>query len=117
MNIYGASVYAQAPSNDQLPVIVISQENKQLNTENLNKGEQFYRFTIVVNIFAESQGDVARDNIAYYYEDVIHEILGNDWGLNLDYSVPTPNLDTNVFRIRMRFAGRIDIENKVVYRK
>lgn len=100
-----------------MPIIVFSQENKQLNTENLNKGEQFYRFTFVVNIFAENQGKVARDDIAYYYESVINDLLGNEWGMNLDYSVPTPNLDTNVFRIRMRFAGRIDIENKVIYRK
>jgi hypothetical protein len=118
-NPYGAVAYNFIPNtfpNNQFPIIVLSQLDYTLSKETLDKEEREYTVSIEANIFAIDTPTTHKRLIA---NDVCELVFGviDGYGLRLDMRDVLPNLQENVYRIVMRFSGRIDENRAVIYRE
>lgn len=100
------------------PLVVFSVTDNS-SIANLGYYEQISMLTISVEISAinkEVDGEeIDAMIIANEIHDIVNEFLTIRCGLNRTYDSPTANVDTNVYRIVMRFTKKINITKNLIY--
>lgn len=129
LNPYGSSISPYEASSYLMPTIVMKQIRLSLDDETLSHDGQRFAMTIETNVYAENKvmtvagegqyeivsSEVNRRKIANQISDLLFEILHNHFGLKLEDRKPIPNINPNVYRVYLRFAGKYD-EAKTIYR-
>lgn len=119
LNPYGAELFRVIPNvypNNKFPIIVLSQLDYTFGNETLDKLEKNYILSIEANIFAVDNDDTHKRVIANDVCELVNTHI-DGYGLRLDSRDVIPNLQENVYRIVLRFSGRIDVNNEVIYRE
>lgn len=119
LNPYGAEktdfIPNEFPNNDN-PQIVLSQLDYSLGSESLDKIRKQFTISIEVDIFTVDQATTHKRIIANDVCDMVYEHI-DGYGLRLDMRDVTPNLQENVYRITMRFSGKVDEHTEIIYRE
>lgn len=119
LNPYGAEMTDFIPNvfpDNVNPQIVLSQLDYSLGSESLDKSRKQFMISIEVDIFTVDQATTHKRVIANDVCDMIYEHI-DSYGLRLDMRDITPNLQENVYRITMRFSGKIDEHTEIIYRE
>lgn len=119
LNPYGAELFAFIPNvypNNKFPIIVLSQLDYSLGSETRDKLEKNYLISIEANIFSVDNDDTHKRVIANDVCELVNAHI-DGYGLRLDTRDVMPNLQENVYRIVLRYSGRIDVNTGIIYRE
>ena len=118
---YSPKVGKSAPTEAKdFPLVIIPECKMTLNEETLKKGQQKYKLTFEVEIYAidttvEGKA-VARQTIVEELEKIVYEIFEEHYGMRGLEAELRPNADTNVMRVYIEFRSVVDHKN-IIYRR
>lgn len=92
-------------------VIVEELNNNSYDGSKDSSGNHHSDISIEINIFTTG---MKRMTDAKTVRNSIDAILSDEYGMKRDYSRPTPNMDTNIYRYVMRYSAIVDT-NKTIY--
>lgn len=125
--IYNAlKVYLQAKSsysprvlkfakqeNDKFPLVVLTEVNNVPNWQTLKaqKRETVASIYYEVNIYATDKvagnTTISRVQICEELQSLTDKVMSNYFQLERTLCQPTPNLDTNIYRVTLRYTARL----------
>jgi len=114
---YSPIVLITPPEETKIfPLVIITETNNVLESEDLKKGEPKYRVEYEIEIYAIDKGNIPKELIIQELKTLVNEVFDSHYGMFRRACIPTPNVDRNVNRLYMRYSALID-ENKIIYRR
>jgi len=96
------------PSGTDFPLVIIQRILSNQPKKDFGNINSFSTQTYEIDIYAKSKTvgttTYSARTIAVEIEDVIYEYMSGELGATCTYVGPTPNVDTDVYRITMRFT-------------
>lgn len=96
------------PSGTDFPLVIIQRILSTPPQTDYDHIDSFSKPTYEFDIYAKSKTigtkTFSARTIAVEIEDVIYEYMSVELGATCTYTGPTPNVDTDVYRITMRFT-------------
>lgn len=115
-------VKTQSQSTISRNLIVLEEIDNRISLSTTRREETISGISFEVNIYCPNDATVTDDNgetiivsrmeQARELRKLVDEVLGDYYKLNRNFCQPTPNLDTSIYRITMRYSGRIN-DNKL----
>ncbi len=115
-SIYSPQVKKDTPPNKKFPLVIIKETRDILYDENLDKTDQRFRIGYEIEIYAMDKNKTAKQTIAKELKNLINDVFDEHYGMNRRFNREISNIDTDVYRWKMRFEAKID-ENKRIYRR
>ena len=104
------------PKGDTFPKIVIQDITNTERERDFGGINRFSAVTYEIEIYAKASGGKSERTIANELKTHIRRFMEDELGLKRVYDSPTPNIDTSVYRITMRYTVVInDKRNKFIY--
>lgn len=113
---YAPQVKKDTPPNKKFPLVIIKEIRDNLYDENLDKTDQRFRIGYEIEIYAMNKGNIAKQTITKELVKLINDVFDKHYGMNRRLNREVSNIDTDVYRWKMGFEGKID-ENKRIYRR
>lgn len=116
-DLHGCLLFREPPSTAHLPNIQMHLLNTSLQIGNRSYTENKYPLEIQAEINTQHMPNIKRVELAELIEEFVFDYLSNKVGLKLVFDREAPNLDANIHRIILRFSGKYDIEQNIVYKE
>lgn len=116
-NLQDCRLFKQAPTTTYLPHVQMDLANTSKHIGNRDYTENKYPLDISLEIYTQNTPSIKRRELAKKIEEVIFQYLDNVVGLKLSFSRPVPILEERIHRQVMRFTGKYDIEQNIVYKE
>lgn len=113
---YSPQVKKDTPPTKKFPLVIIKEIRDNLYDENLNKTDQRFRIGYEIEIYAMDKQNIAKQTITNELKKLINDVFDEHYGMNRRFNRELLNIDTDVYRWKMRFEAKID-ENKKIYRR
>ena len=105
-------------NSNKFPQVVLTEENNSLNTATTRYEETKSLLSYEVNIYAQDKAiggkKISRIKIARELQQLVDNVLGYNYRMNRILCSPTPNIDTNIYRITMRYTVTLD-DNRIKF--
>lgn len=103
-----------SPKGNYFPkVVVMKIDDREISSTTLRLDVKS-SITFEIDIFAKEQG-VSEVSIAAEIEELVKEYMGTICGFKRTLDKPTPNIDTSVYRITMRYTANLNEFRNVFY--
>ena len=96
------------PSGNFFPKVIIQFTDDIETYRSIMSMDIHSQWTITIDIYTEQQGQTSNYTIARELEYLVREYMGNIRGFHRITDTPTPNYDTNVYRITLEYQPRVD---------
>lgn len=113
---YAPQVKKDTPPSKKFPLVIIKEVRDNLYDENLDKTDQRFRIGYDIEIYTMNKGTIAKQTIANELIKLLNDVFDEHYGMNRRFNREIQNIDTDVYRWKMRFEGKID-EKKRIYRR
>lgn len=113
---YSPQVKKDTPPNKKFPLVIVKEIRDNLYDENLDKTDQRFRIGYEIEIYAVNKDNVAKQTITNELIKLINDVFDEHYGMNRKFNREVSNIDTDVYRWKMRFEAKID-EGKRIYRR
>ena len=98
----------------KFPCVIIEEGNLDIDLSSMDSGGYKYtNYELTLEIYTTGGTKISK---CYEIRSKIDQLMSGQYRFQRIFSDRIPNLDTNVYRYRMTFVGKID-ENRVVYRR
>lgn len=105
-------------TNDKFPLVTLVEQNNifNLGTTKIKKREIIDAVYWEINIYAVDQTNgtniISNAQICDELKILIDKVMSDYFQLDRTMCEPTPNLDSSIYRITMRYSGKI-LENRI----
>lgn len=102
------------PKGNYFPKVVITKIDDRETGKSTYGLDRKSNITLEIDIYAKEQG-VSEVTIANELEEITKEYMGLHLGMKRTLDKPTPNIDTSVYRITMRYEAVMNEIRNVFY--